>query len=30
MLCNFIEWLEYHFLLGVGHVFIVEDCCQVE
>jgi hypothetical protein len=30
MLCNFIEWLEYHFILGVDHVFIVEDCCQVE
>jgi hypothetical protein len=30
MICNFIEWLEYHFILGVDHVFIVEDCCQVE
>jgi hypothetical protein len=30
MLCNFIEWLEYHFLLGVDHIFLVEDCCQVE
>jgi hypothetical protein len=30
MLCNFIEWLEYHYLLGVDQVFIMEDCCEVE
>jgi hypothetical protein len=25
-LCNFIEWIEYHILLGVDHFYVLEHC----
>jgi hypothetical protein len=25
-LCNFIEWIEYHILLGIDHFYVLEHC----
>eukprot|EP01039_Chlorochromonas_danica_P005626 gene5626-6200_t len=26
--CQFIEWIEYHFLLGVNKIFVNDDCSE--
>jgi hypothetical protein len=28
-LCNLMEWIEYHHVLGMSHIFIVDDCSPV-
>jgi len=29
-LCRFVEWIEYHLQLGVDHIFITDDCSEID